>query len=289
VCNGSLRDWDRNKLDVSKLSPAERRVIIVAAPAKEGSIRKDIKRAGTFGTVGAVGVVVSGVVAGPVFGIPLFAGALLSRPLLRSREKDRLDTSVVHLTVNEAATWFAFPPGHPVIGTAYACSDLEPRLYVPLASFHEFMWQHKMSAFTTLCSRLGAKRVIVLYAEEDGKDVTVSIEAVGGIASAEGDSNNTRKVGAQIYGEFGEPDSAPVKTETGWIVTEPTWLAMQEERLEGNLLRRKAEIHYVDDMGIRANLATVIGAAKAEIGGKFKEFHRKKWVFDVEFWPKTKL
>jgi hypothetical protein len=67
---------------------------------------------------------------------------------------------------------------------------------------------------------------------------------------------------------------------------EPTWGVMQRLRFERNLERYRAEFSYFDDMGIDANVAAKIAGVGLNIGGEFKQMHQRKWIFDVEFWPR---
>src|SRR5690606_32153979 len=78
--------------------------------------------------------------------------------------------------IGEAREKFRFPVNHPIDGVMYSCSDLEPDLYVPVAGFHDYMYQARLNAFIEMCGGLGAKEIKILYAEENGKDITAKVK-----------------------------------------------------------------------------------------------------------------
>jgi hypothetical protein len=185
---------------------------------------------------------------------------------------------------------FSFPVNHPTDGGVYACCDAEPYLYVPMSAFHRYMYEAKMSAFCHLCSNLGVKTCRVVYAEEDGRDVTASanlgVPTQAGVASGgvEAGLHSNKQGKAAIYIKFRRPKSPPIEYRSGWMNGEPTWQMMQTLRLEGNLEHYIAEFDYSSDLGITANVAAKAGDIGFSIGGKFEEIKRRKWKFDVEFW-----
>jgi hypothetical protein len=206
--------------------------------------------------------------------------------VIHAKKEDFEPPLFIHFKI--AAKMFDFPPGHPIDGTAYACCEVVPYLYVPIASFHELMWQNKMSSFSTLCSRLGAKFVKVSYAEEDGKDISGKI-GVSGVAEASAEYKKGHKVGARIFREYDLPEQSLVETGEGWLVSEPTWISMQEERIHGNLRKSIVEVNYDDEMGISSEVAATFKGIGIKIGGSYKDFSKKKWIFEVEFWPKKDM
>lgn len=183
---------------------------------------------------------------------------------------------------------FRFPIGHPVDGTAYACCEEEPDLYVPLASFHRYMYEAKLMAFHELCANLGVRRCIVVYAEEDGQDITMKtglpkLGIISGTLSV-GISEHSNET-VTVFAEYPPPNSPIVETHNRWMNGEPTWMMMQKLRLKQNLQKWRVEFSYVDEMGINAEVAAKLVGFGINIGGNFEKMHRRKWIFDVEFWP----
>lgn len=187
---------------------------------------------------------------------------------------------------------FEFPVNHPVDGQVYACCEASPDLYVPFAFFHQYMYQSKMAAFLKICADLGAKRCKVTYAEENGKDISANFgvsDIPTEMGNVSGDANVSSKKhsssAAAVFAEFPQPKGQIKGSSSRWMNGEPTWIAMQESRLGNGLDKFRAEFTYSDDLGIKGDLAAKISKIGLSIGGKYEEMSRKKWVFDVEFWP----
>jgi hypothetical protein len=197
------------------------------------------------------------------------------------------------LEINSARERFKFPIQHPIDGVVYCCIDTEPDLYLPLASFHDKFFETKMNAFIELCSNLNAKEIKVVYAEENGKTVSVKGGAkniptpkgtVGGTLSAGGNTqNDTDK---DIFYSFTKPTKPIKKYESTWLNAEPSWKKLQQIRIEGDAERGIANFSHVDEMGITADLAAGLKGMGANIGGTYKELITRRFEFNVEFWPK---
>jgi hypothetical protein len=194
---------------------------------------------------------------------------------------------------NQAIHYFVFPPQQPKDGLVYACCDIEPNLYVPLAQFHTFMYQHKMSAFTELCSNLGAKSCEVVYSEEEKTKSTKSIKVTNvptklGPASTDIgiDSNSLRSESASVFFSFPKPKKEIKEYHSNWMNGEPTWVTLQKLRLERDVDNYRAEFNYTDDMGINVKVASSIAKSGIDIGGSFNNILKRKYIFNVVFWPK---
>jgi hypothetical protein len=156
------------------------------------------------------------------------------------------------------------------------------------------MYEAKLAAFQELCAGLGARRCTVLYAEEDGKDVTAHA-SVSGIPSpygpvstaAKGHYEHETAESARVFAEYPRPTHPLTAITTGWLAGEPTWTSMQKLRLERGSEQFRAEFSYSDDMGIDAEVAAKISKVGIKIGGSFESFRKRKWMFDVAFWPRA--
>lgn len=196
------------------------------------------------------------------------------------------------LDIDKARQAFKFPPSHPQNGIVYATSEIDDLTYVPLASFHKYMYESKMASFTELCSSLGAKSCNVIYAEENGKDITSKIKldnipTSNGILSGQvnvgyNDKNSQK---ADVFLKFPKPNSIK-EYKSAWLHGEPTWKALQKIRLENDLERYNAEFNYDDEMGITAEIATSLAKIGVNIGGSYEVFKRTKYKFAIEFWEK---
>ncbi len=195
--------------------------------------------------------------------------------------------------INIALNNFNFPPQHPKDGIMYACCDIEPDLYVPISTFHNYMYQHKMSAFNEMCASLGAKTCRVRYAEENDIDITAKLNASNipsqvGILDGGANSSykNTNKEGLNTYFSFPKPAKPITEYKSNWLNGEPTWVSLQKIRLERDVDRYTAEFNYIDEMGISVDIAASINKIGINIGGTFNKIIKRKFIFDVEFWPK---
>lgn len=159
----------------------ERFIAIVATKATKEELANQIdwKQLGLdFLIVGNVGIIFKG------------AKELFKGKNINSIYKKKIPYPVFDL--NFARKNFRFPPQHPKDGVVYACCEIEPDLYIPLASFHTYMYQSKMSAFSEMCASLGAKTCRIIYEEENGKVITMhggaeNIPTNAGTVSGRGD------------------------------------------------------------------------------------------------------
>jgi hypothetical protein len=190
---------------------------------------------------------------------------------------------------------FDFSVNHPVDGGLYSCCDAEPSLYVPLRDFHRYMYEAKMSAFQEICANLGVRTCNIVYAEENGKKIDINskfsnIPTQAGVATlrAKGGVKSNKEEKATTFMEYPRPKTPPTTTETRWMNGEPTWKTMQKLRMERDLQHYRAEFEYSDEMGVNAEAAAKVNKMGLDIGGKFQEINRRKWIFDIDFWSENK-
>lgn len=200
------------------------------------------------------------------------------------------------IEIEEAIKALQFPPQHPVNGAAYACYDLAPNYYFPLASFHEFIYQSKMNAFLELCSSLNAKEVIITYAEEDGEklDITGKTENIptnsGNLdLQAEVKYHRNRNSDASIFCSFPKSTRAIGDFVSPWIATEPTWTSLQKMRTERDVESLRAKFSHMDEMGVTSKLAGGLNKIGINIGGSYSNLRKRKFEFLVTFWPKENI
>lgn len=199
------------------------------------------------------------------------------------------------LNIDIARKEFKFPPSHPQNGVVYATSEIDQATYIPFSKFHNYMYESKMAAFTKLCNSLGAKSCKIIYAEENGVDITAKIK-LENIPTNKGNVDNdidfsynsSNKQNVDVFMSF--PQNINIyKFENPWLYGEPTWQALQEIRLENDIEKFIAEFIYTDDMGVNLNIANSLNKIGLNLGGNYEEFKKIKYRFEVEFWPKNKL
>jgi len=192
--------------------------------------------------------------------------------------------------IDYCAENFNFPPQHPANGVVYSCPDYQSDFYIPVANFHDYTFQLKMSAFVELCSSLGAKKCSVLYAEENGKQISINSSASEiftptGAATAKLEFGKSHKNETTFNSEYDFPKPKEIKEFLSkWVTSEPSWATLQRIRINNGITKSRVEINYSDEMGINAEFAGKLNRIGVNIGGKFNEIKKKKYVYEVEFW-----
>lgn len=199
------------------------------------------------------------------------------------------------MDINALPLSLKFPPQHPIDGVLYASCDCEPNYYVPFSDFHTYMSQCKMSEFIYLCANLGAKDCRIMYAEENGKNITAELQ-LKNILTEAGDLSIKQKFSLSKKKEeknsflftFPRPINDIRETQSLWLNGEPSWRMLQKLRLENDVQKSSVDCNYSDEMGITTALATSLSKAGFNLGGTFKKINKTKYTFDVDFWPKKK-
>ncbi len=278
-------------MDYAGVDSRDRRLVIITSSNRQDILRGKIDwKLVAEETLPLGSSIVGGIISGLLLGPSILSPYFLWKILKHTKNVPRLPYPVFDIV--EARDQFKFPINHPVDGGVYACCDAEPMLYVPLASFHRYMYEAKVSAFQQLCANLGVHRCTIVYAEENGSDITAKFAAssiptqVGPISlDVKGERNRNSRENASVFAEYPYPNTLPTRTNTNWMNGEPTWTMMESLRLERNLERHRAEFNYSSDMGVSGDVAAKIAKVGLSIGGKYEEMKHIKWVFDVEFWP----
>lgn len=197
--------------------------------------------------------------------------------------------------IDEARKSFKFPPSHPQNGIVYATSEIDDLLYVPLSSFHKYMYESKMASFTELCASLGAKNCKILYAEENDIDITSklklqNIPTSSGVLNSDFDFGYNKKNSQDADIFFSFPKQNSIKEyDNVWMNGEPTWKTLQKLRLENDVEKYTTEFNYSDDLGVTADIANSLNGIGFNIGGTFQKLKKTRYKFEVEFWPKNNI
>lgn len=176
------------------------------------------------------------------------------------------------------------PPGHPLIGHAYAGHPLCAPRYLPAAAFHRQLFEEKVNELMTLLASLGATRVRVVcrqgYRSAGGVNLGVSKGASGTIG-IEGSKSSSSEA---MFEEHFRPKEPPKLPENLiWFGHEPSWQAVADRRLKFNTSKFHAELHYEDSFGIDAKVKVGIEKLGVNLGGHFTDFETTVWEFDGEF------
>ncbi len=188
--------------------------------------------------------------------------------------------------LSTASKAFDFPMNHPIEGYAYACCDALPNTYVPIANFHNYMYQSKLSAFNELLANLGAKKVSTIYESRthDNANREADFSTPMGSAKATASKHKDTSHKQSINMEFPKPSFILHETRNNWLIGEPSWKSMQKLRLEKHLNKFKIKFTYKEEMGINAKIAGKIAKKGISIGGSFQKIKEIDESCEVEFW-----
>ena len=196
------------------------------------------------------------------------------------------------IEINEARKTLEFPVGHPIDGNVYGTSEMEPKRYVPISSFHNDMYQSKLSFFMDMCSILGVKECTMTEMCQNGQTTNFNIGLAQNTKLSESEIESTlnRQVNSLIkmkgHFSFPKPKHKIEKIESKWLLTEPTWRKMQDIRIDRDISTFEIEFNVENDFGINSNTLAKFGGNKLNLGGEFKEFSKISYVYKIEFWEK---
>lgn len=182
-----------------------------------------------------------------------------------------------------------FPPGHPLYRTVYAGHPLRPATYLPVASFHRFLFEEKLNELLVLLRLLGALQVSVTYVV--GYQQATSSTAGTSLNGDEGKSALSFKKfnahagvsQASLMATF-RPQGPPRRPEQStWLQFEPTWNQIADARLGSGLREIDVELRYDDDFGVGADLVAGLTRLGLRIGGDFTRYERTHWNFHADF------
>jgi hypothetical protein len=175
-----------------------------------------------------------------------------------------------------------FPVGHPRGNVAYIGHPVDPPVYIPVADFHRFLFEHKVAEALRLIRSLGAVTVEVVRVE--GWDQTVGVELgvalpgvrqVGVDVSASQERGSSRSVLSTM--RLNPTQSPSVPADLVWLPHEPLWQEVVQARLESGLDSFVIDVRSTDDYGVNAGLKALVARAGLEAGGAFVEHRNTVW------------
>jgi hypothetical protein len=175
-----------------------------------------------------------------------------------------------------------FPVGHPRGKVAYIGHPIDAPVYIPVADFHRFLFEHKVAEALRLIRFLGAVTVEVVRIE--GWDQSIGVQLgvtlpdvsqanVGVSASRE------RATGRSLLSTMRlKPTQSPaVPPGLVWLPHEPLWQEVAQARLESGLDSFVLDVRSTDDYGVNAGLKALVAKAGLEAGGAFVEHRNTIW------------
>lgn len=200
---------------------------------------------------------------------------------LQRHRRLRATRSLLEIDHTLAAT-LQFPIGHPRLDVVYAGHPADWRIYVPMADFHRFLFEHKVAEAQRLLRSLGATSITVEHIE--GWDQSVGISANVGVPSAESTGitasggrllGHERSVMATMDLDPTEPPSVP--DNLVWMPHEPLWQEIAEARIRSGLKSFTLDVRSTDDYGINASLKVAVNKAGLDVGGDFRQHKSTIW------------
>ncbi len=214
--------------------------------------------------------------------VPSVGIALLAFDLIKAqREMRQGGENLISVSSMDAAQ-LRFPVGHPRGKVAYIGHPVDPPVYIPVADFHRFLFEHKVAEALRLIRSLGAVTVDVIRVE--GWDQSAGIEL--GVAlpdvsqadigtSAAQERGNTRSVLSTMRLKPTQSPSIPANVV--WLPHEPLWQEVAQARLESGLDSFVVDVRSTDDYGVNASLKALVTKAGLEAGGAFVEHRNTLW------------
>lgn len=269
----------------------ERRLIVVAKPETVPKDRED------SWTEPAVESVIAAAIAAALR--PGLGGiiGLVGPPVLRAaanfRKRAEAQQFVGEFRVISPveARQLTFPADHyPRRKVVYVGHPLDPVVYLPFASFHSFLFEHKVAEAMRLLRALGATTISIVrtsgWDQTAGVRVDVPVEGVDVGASA-GMRNS-----AEAYVETTmtlNPTKAPhLPEDLVWFPHEPLWKEMAEARLESGLIAFDLEVNSGADFGVDVGLKAMIEKSGLNIGGEYVKHEKTMWKMKGTFRPESR-
>ena len=208
------------------------------------------------------------------------AAAIISPGLLLSSEarKNGLEALLI------PRSWLrhlSLPPGHPREDVLYAAHPTDPKIYLPVADFHRFAFEHKFSELLLILMHLGAVTITVDHVSGWGRELASRMAVVlplagdGAEVTVSKSANQTRSL--LFNAELAGGNSPSLPDNLVWLGFEPTWNAVAEGRMRFGLKEFAVNLVYRDDYGINGGLKLRAQRSGFDLGGSFEEHKETVW------------
>lgn len=179
------------------------------------------------------------------------------------------------------------PAGHPLVDQAYVGHPLQARRYMPLAVFHQALFEQKVNEFMRLLASLGATRVRYSCTEGFRKTRSGSLGAALPVAGPEASVGGSRTTERQQEASFEEiyevRGEAKVPDDLVWFEHEVSWRELARRRLEQGTRAFRISLTQEESYGITLDLALGLDALGLKASAGFEDFRRSHWDFEGEF------
>jgi hypothetical protein len=148
------------------------------------------------------------------------------------------------------------------------------------------MFEQKVNELTTLLASLGAERVRIRYCEgyRAAAGIRLGVDVPGQPSGGGGGKRHQSTSRNAVFEETYESTSTPaVPNGLVWYTHEPSWQAIARRRLEFNTKTFTAELTYIDDFGIDADIKVGLDDVGIRVGGSFTRFEATRREFEGSF------
>jgi hypothetical protein len=194
----------------------------------------------------------------------------------------------------DAAKQLSLPPGHPFHGMVYAGHPGVPKIYYPLAEFHQRVFEHKFNEAIDLVMALGASRVTVEREEGFGrnevKDVAVAFNSSAPSGATRGGFTPKRQGSGKVANAehlfeatFPGSDKPGMPKGMVWWSSERSWQTLARARIRHGTAEFSLTLRYENDYGVNEESRGQIEAAGLDIGGRFHPQVDTVWSLNAQF------
>jgi hypothetical protein len=234
---------------------------------------------------------------GAVVGLAV-AGAKVATLLAATKESiGRAGASGVPVVLAKAEDLhlLEFPPGHPRSKVLYVAHPFDRGYYVPMASFHRVLFEHKAAEAIRLLSALGARSIEVqqVTGTEDSASLLASFGVpVHGIRTDIGGGvGRSRATHSSVSVLITQTPSRPAHVPAGltWYPHEALWRNMAHLRLDSGLGSYSLSVDHKDDFGVNARASVKAHGFGFDLGGQYADFSSTHWTMRATFVPLDEL
>jgi hypothetical protein len=161
-------------------------------------------------------------------------------------------------------------------------------VYIPVARFHSYLFEHKVAEAMRLLRGLGAQSMDIVHVRGWGREIGFNLaaampgaEAVDASLRTESKANSGTLI---ISAVKLRPSSEPhIPDDLVWLPHEPLWQELAAARLESGLSSFSVDVGMFDDYGVNAGLKLLVAQAGLDAGGSFVEHESTIWRFTGTF------
>ncbi|MCE5287421.1 MAG: hypothetical protein LLG02_16465 [Pelosinus sp.] len=222
------------------------------------------------------------------------------------------DGVLIRLVEKSLIGQFQLLPGHPRDNVLYVGHPAIPKYYIPLAEFHQVIFQHKFSEALSMLMNLGAKNIHVRYVKGLGLEHLLNQGVVSAVPIKTEAAENRGRAIMEAYknmlksspiGSAGFDDvkvsieqvvllrTAPRMVQPprlpfnmSWYMFEPTWQWVGEGRMKFGLKEFIVDLNSPEDYDINLALRTKLEKAGFNVGTEFARHVPTLWRIFGEFW-----